>query len=46
MELIDNLHKKEGMHQCLLMAYTSEGKVFGWTFEQLGWNLREDGTIY
>lgn len=45
MEKINNLHKEEGMHRCLLMTYAKDGGIFGWTFEQLGWNLRKDGTV-
>lgn len=39
METIDGLHKKPGMHRSLLQYHQPDGTVFGWTYEQLGWEL-------
>lgn len=32
------------MHRSLL-KYHEGGEVFGWTHEQLGWNMSSDGTV-
>jgi len=45
-QLIDNLHKKPGMHRQLLaslMPNPDTGLLFGWTHDQLGWNLDRQG---
>ena len=39
MKTLDEIHKQPEMHKTLLMKYVHDGMVFGWTFEQLGWNL-------
>ena len=44
MKALSELHKKEGMHRSLL-RYHSGGKVFGWTYEQLGWKLDDNGFV-
>jgi len=46
-KLIDELHKKPGMHRQLLVSSIIDpvnGTVFGWTYDQMGWNLNNDGT--
>jgi glycerol 2-dehydrogenase (NADP+) len=46
MEEIDSIHKKPGMHRQLFegsIVDTEKGGVFGWTYEQLGWNLDKKG---
>ncbi|CAL1711153.1 unnamed protein product [Somion occarium] len=45
METINLLHKKPGMHRSLLTHYAAEGRIFGWTYEQLGWPLGHDGRV-
>jgi len=44
MKTLNDLHKKEGMHRSL-MKYHSKDGVFGWTYEQLGWNMKEGGYV-
>ncbi len=44
--LINDMHKKPGMHRQLLEypIYDPEaGTVLGWTYEQMGWNFTNDG---
>ncbi|KAG8952433.1 hypothetical protein FRC04_004493 [Tulasnella sp. 424] len=46
MQAIDNVHKKPGLHRQLLVSPiidTVNGTVWGWTHEQLGWNLDNAG---
>ncbi|KAG8826423.1 hypothetical protein FRC17_008257 [Serendipita sp. 399] len=45
MAQIDQFHKQKGMHRTLCHRSRVEDTttLFGWTFEQLGWNLREGG---
>jgi glycerol 2-dehydrogenase (NADP+) len=45
MEALDMLHKEPGMHRSLLTYHNPEGKVFGWTYEQLGWNMGPMGIM-
>ncbi|KAI0339204.1 Aldo/keto reductase [Trametopsis cervina] len=40
---INDIHKKPGMHRSLVRYHREGGKVFGWTYEQLGWNFSEGG---
>ncbi|KAF7321543.1 Aldo-keto reductase [Mycena kentingensis (nom. inval.)] len=43
---VDELHKQPGMHKSLLVFdNTKDGKVFGWTYEQLGWNIQVGGQV-
>ncbi|CAE6466506.1 unnamed protein product [Rhizoctonia solani] len=45
-ELVDNYHKTPGMHRSLDAKTLEEpGSVAGWTVNQLGWNLDNDGNI-
>jgi len=43
-KVLDEFHKKPGMHKSLL-SYHVDGGVFGWTHEQLGWNMNPDGSV-
>ncbi len=43
-KIINEFHKKPGMHKSLL-GYHANGGVFGWTYEQLGWNMHGDGLV-
>ncbi|KAH8664661.1 aldo/keto reductase [Xylariales sp. PMI_506] len=42
-KLIDEIHKKDGNHRSLLTYHKPDGTVFGWTYEQLGWELELGG---
>ena len=49
MKLVDNLHKNPGMHRQLFVGPAATKGVagaFGWTYEQLGWKLDEDGNAF
>lgn len=39
MKAIDGIYKKDGKHKSLLTYHNDDGSVFGWTYEQMGWNL-------
>jgi glycerol 2-dehydrogenase (NADP+) len=43
LKLIDEIHKEDGKHRSLLSYHQPGGKVFGWTYEQLGWELESGG---
>jgi len=46
MDALDNLHKKPGMHRSLAEGiHKPDGKVFGWTYEQLGWPMTIGGVV-
>ncbi|KAJ7756152.1 Aldo/keto reductase [Mycena metata] len=47
MAVVDALHRKPNMHKSLLVYHDKEGPggVFGWTYEQLGWNLVLGGVV-
>lgn len=47
MVTLDNFHKGEGMHRSLLGHHTTGEVVgvFGWTYEQMGWNLIKGGLV-
>ncbi|KAK7473036.1 hypothetical protein VKT23_001140 [Stygiomarasmius scandens] len=44
-ETLDQLHKQPGMHRALSDVHMPNGKVFGWTYEQLGWNMTTGGIV-
>ncbi|KAI0312458.1 NADP-dependent oxidoreductase domain-containing protein [Amylostereum chailletii] len=44
MNALNEVHTKPGLHRTLLSHYHKNGTMFGWTWEQLGWNLNQDGT--
>jgi glycerol 2-dehydrogenase (NADP+) len=45
MNAIDNIHKAPGMHKSLLGYHSADGSVFGWTYEELGWNMKPGGLV-
>ena len=45
MSVIDNIHKKPGMHRSLLAYHPPNGIIFGWTYEQLGWPMTTGGVV-
>ncbi|KAK7062653.1 hypothetical protein VNI00_000141 [Paramarasmius palmivorus] len=46
MVAINNIHLNPGMHRSLINGvHTDDGKAFGWTYEQLGWNMTTGGTV-
>ena len=46
MSTVDAIHTKPGMHRNLLSIPGSPpGVIFGWTYEQLGWNWALDDTV-
>lgn len=44
-EAIDAIHKQDGMHRSLLGYHKEDGKVFGYTYEQLGWDITKGGVV-
>jgi len=46
MAIIDTLHQAPDMHKSLLVYDNKkDGTVFGWTYEQLGWNIVVGGHV-
>jgi glycerol 2-dehydrogenase (NADP+) len=45
MAAIGNIHKKPGLHRSLLVHFMQDGKYFGWTPEQLGWDMNGEGIV-
>ncbi|QRW12639.1 aldo/keto reductase family protein [Ceratobasidium sp. AG-Ba] len=45
MGVLDNFHKIPGVHGTMIFPEPAEGKVFGWTFDQLGWGMDEKGKV-
>lgn len=47
MKAIDELHTRPDLHRSLLGSPPGriKGVVFGWTYDQLGWNMDEDGIV-
>jgi len=45
MKAVDKVHKKPGMHRSLLKYHREDGKVFGWTYEELGWPMTKGGLV-
>lgn len=43
LKLINELHKEDGKYRSLLGYHQPDGTVFGWTYEQLGWELELGG---
>ncbi|POS77658.1 aldo/keto reductase [Diaporthe helianthi] len=43
MKTIDSIHKKPGLHRSLLGYHQPDGSVFGWTYEEMGWELVAGG---
>ncbi|KAF9453991.1 aldo/keto reductase [Macrolepiota fuliginosa MF-IS2] len=44
-QAIDDIHKEPGMHKSLLKYHTASKSVFGWTYEELGWNFSVGGVV-
>ncbi|KZV61840.1 Aldo/keto reductase [Peniophora sp. CONT] len=43
---VDELHTQPGLHRSLLVAPGGvKGQVFGWTYDQLGWNMDDNGVV-
>ncbi|KAI1787821.1 Aldo/keto reductase [Ganoderma leucocontextum] len=47
MTALDAIHQKPGMHRSLLKFHvvSLDGKILGWTYEQLGWNMKQGGIV-
>ncbi|EIN09898.1 Aldo/keto reductase [Punctularia strigosozonata HHB-11173 SS5] len=47
MAAVNAIHKKPGMHKSISVVHTlsDDGTVFGWTYEQLGWNMVKGGIV-
>ncbi|GLB37387.1 putative aado keto reductase [Lyophyllum shimeji] len=45
MRAIDAIHSQPGMHKSLLKYHAPDGTVFGWTYEELGWNMTTGGIV-
>ncbi|EPQ55782.1 aado/keto reductase [Gloeophyllum trabeum ATCC 11539] len=45
MAAVSAIHKKPGMHRSLCGYHSSDGSVFGWSYEKLGWNFKKGGVI-
>ncbi|CAL1707856.1 unnamed protein product [Somion occarium] len=43
---LDEIHKAEGMHRSVCGFHGKGGICFGWTYEQLGWPMKEGGVIW
>ncbi|TFK44433.1 aado/keto reductase [Crucibulum laeve] len=44
-EALDTIHVQPGMHRSLLTFHNAAGTVFGWTYEQLGWDMVPRGVV-
>ncbi|KAF9264021.1 Aldo/keto reductase [Marasmius fiardii PR-910] len=42
---IDKIHTEPGKHRSTLTYHDQTGRVFGWTYEQLGWDMRLGGIV-
>ena len=45
MKAVNNLHRKPGMHSSLVAYHEPDKTVFGWTYDQLGWNMAVGGIV-
>ncbi|KAL5531103.1 hypothetical protein ACEPAG_3979 [Sanghuangporus baumii] len=47
MSVLNQIHQKPGMHRSVCGFHSSEfgGSCFGWTYDQLGWNMVEGGIV-
>ncbi|KAF9807466.1 hypothetical protein IEO21_08214 [Rhodonia placenta] len=47
MAALNAVHRKPGLHRSLLSYhnYTDDGFIFGWTYDQLGWNMKKGGIV-
>jgi len=44
-KVLNEFHKKPDMHKSLLLSYHVGGTFFGWTYDQLGWDMHGDGLV-
>ncbi|EIM83523.1 aldo/keto reductase [Stereum hirsutum FP-91666 SS1] len=45
-QVLDGIHQEEDQHMSLLTFYAeAPGQIFGWTYEQLGWERDERGHV-
>lgn len=42
---INSIHLQPGMHKSLLGYHQPDGTVFGWSYEELGWNMVQGGVV-
>jgi len=45
MSALNDLHRQPGMHKSLTTIHEPDGTVFGWTYEQLGWDMTVGGIV-
>jgi len=45
MDIINKIHLQPGMHKSLLAYHSEDGSVFGWSYEDLGWNMVYPGVV-
>jgi len=42
---INDLHRQPDTHKSLIALHQPDGTVFGWTYDQLGWNMTVGGVV-
>ena len=47
MAILSSIHQKPNLHRSLFdyPGFSTTGKLFGWTPEQMGWPMGRDGVI-
>lgn len=47
MRILDNVHRQPGMHHSVCGFHSSDlgGSCFGWTYDQLGWDMVKGGIM-
>ncbi|KAJ3865667.1 Aldo/keto reductase [Lentinula novae-zelandiae] len=47
MQILDNVHRQPGMHHSVCGFHSSDlgGSCFGWTYDQLGWDMVKGGIM-
>jgi len=45
MDCLDNFYRTSGVHGTLIFKDQPNGKVFGWTYDQLGWGMNDKGIV-
>jgi len=43
---LDNIHRDPGMHRSVCGYHSPGGMCSGWTYEQLGWPMKENGIVW
>ena len=43
---LDNIHRDPGMHRSVCGYHSPGGMCVGWTYEQLGWPMKENGIVW